>query len=800
MGNVREQYAAASVLTGSNLKTVAHSLALQELSSLTLPEIEAAADLIAQVVPAGNIPGMILNGLARLPGRRPPAEVVRRDMQLLFDGVERTLDKVVYGAMFAGPAAVIWGYQNLLKLAGKRPEDAFPDGTWQFYVAYALREDSARHANETAGFDRILRQHQIQLSAVDRLTAWTMAAIYCLHQYGELLHNEWRERVYTALLRQVTPGTAVYQAWEKQRPYGRTADAGRQSYPAFRRERFDRFLAEHLAALSPDQRGAWQEGVKQAEESEWPAYERQMTILAYLEAGPYGETGQPLPLDQAHVGLIHHGRYYLLPVCMPGSQQPLPVLTVRGQIAAIVDRPAGAAAGLTALAQVKRPALAGLRGKLSQAVRADLDMLRLAPILLNAGQRPRALPLAEVRQAERGVGDHALTIFDTGETFVFDQSHIFFDGAWGAALAEILTNEALSWAVYLNSRPPAEAGRPLFRAPAFAFTPADRQAIAGSPRISPEAAAETEAIEVKPMLALRKLFKQRSDLLQLTVNDLLVLYRAIHAATYRPKPALLAELQRLAATAGGREGVAAALQAIEESATTNPAILIPIDASQRSPKERLYPVSLEAPLAELDLLKLHRQTLAALDGYEQATGDRAAAYAHFDSLQRTYLAALAGFGQVMGRIKEVALLGESASVGTMKLLAHLPVPLQRLLDQIPGRFDVLNDLIKGREVFSNVGVVAPGSSLTRFITAKDDNDKKTLAWGVMTDARGVMRLSLRDFRPHVGLLAAAGRSDLARWVAQDYVDSYAAGMNKFVRELRRVTVASRETRLKHPLP
>jgi hypothetical protein len=140
-------------------------------------------------------------------------------------------------------------------------------------------------------------------------------------------------------------------------------------------------------------------------------------------------------------------------------------------------------------------------------------------------------------------------------------------------------------------------------------------------------------------------------------------------------------------------------------------------------------------------------------------------------------------------------MGEGASVGTIKLLAHMPTPLQRLLDQIPGRFDILNDIIKGREVFSNVGAVAPSSTLTRFITAKDDNDKKTLAWGVITDAQGVMRISLRDFRPHVGLLVAIGRKDLAVRIAQDYLDTYAHGLNAYVRDLRRITLASRETRL-----
>ena len=60
---------------------------------------------------------------------------------------------------------------------------------------------------------------------------------------------------------------------------------------------------------------------------------------------------------------------------------------------------------------------------------------------------------------ETGITVQAPLFIKTGETFVFDQSHIFFDGAWGTALSEIMTNEALSWAHYLSMLPsPAPAG------------------------------------------------------------------------------------------------------------------------------------------------------------------------------------------------------------------------------------------------------------------------------------------------------------------------------------------------------
>lgn len=800
-----KRYTEASRKTADSLKNIAQSPNIQDLSRLSLPEIEAVVDQVARVIPAGNVPGVILSGLARLSEHRLHLDTVRRDVDLLFKGVELVLDTAVYSAFFAGPAAVIWGYQNLLKLVGKGPDDAFPEGAWQFYVDYALREDTARHANETCGFDSLLNQHRLRLSVVDRITAWIMAAIHCLHQYEALLENEWRERVYTYLLRQVTadePDAAgyarLYRDWEKQRPYGRDPDCTpSETYPAYRRRKFDHFLAEATAGLRPELGRQWRQKVEAAEAQQLPAFQQQMSILAYLDPGPYGEKRTPLPLRQAHVGLIYQGRYYLIPACSAGGEQPLDVTAVRRQIATLIAYPADIPpARLTGLVGLKRAALAGLRQKVNQALLDELDTLRLAPILLNYEPRSPHLPLSELRQAERGIGDHALTMFDTGDTIIFDQSHIFFDGAWGAALAEILTNEALSWAVYLTTLPPARAGRLRPYAPAFQFQADEQELIRQAPPITPEVGAETEAVDIEAILNLRKLFKQRNDLIELTVNDLLVLYRAIHAVTYQPNPDLMATLESLAQAETTQPAAQAALSAIEDSRQINPAVVIPVDASQRNPRDRLYPMTFEAPLNELDLPHLRRQVMAALIAYQKAGGDRSQLYANFNRLQRRYLATLAGFGVMLSKAKEYALTGQSASTGTIKLLAYMPPLIQRMLDKVPGSVDILNDIIKGREVFSNVGAVAPSSTLTRFITAKDDNDKKTLAWGVITDATGVMRITLRDFRPHVGLLAAIGRKDLAVQMVQDYLDGYARDLNHFISDLERITQARRQTQPK----
>lgn len=793
----------ATQATIHTLRKIAYTQKVHELSSLSLPEIDKLVAAIARYAPAGNVPSVILNGLLRLPSRKPPAKTVKRDIYLLFKGIDQALlDKAVYGTFFAGPAAVLWAYQNLLKLAGKEVDASFPEGIWQFYIDYALRDDTARHACETHGFDTTLRQHGIQLSPVDRVTAWAMTAVYCLHQYYNLLENEWRERVYTTTLRDLTaklPNSDrfadLYTRWERSRPYGRGADVQPQEdYPAYRRRKFDAFLANALADLPAAVRTEWQKKIATAEAEALPAYQQQLSIRAYLEPALYGEERKPIPLEQLQIGIIHQGRYYLIPACADKNGRPQNIATMRGYIANLMNNPAKTApAQLAELTQMKRAAMPEFLGGTSEGLRQEITSLRQAPIWINTDQQSRHQPLANLRQAERAIGDQPLTIFDTGETFVFDLSHIFFDGIWGAAVAEILTNEALAWAVHLHSLPATTGPQNRPYAPELKLRPGDRQRIQAAPHVAPEVGAETTAVNLPAILQLRELFKQRNDLLRMTVNDLLVLYRTIHSLVYRPAPELVEQLELLLANGRTQPAAKAALAALQ-SQSNNPVILIPVDASRRSPRDRVYPMTFEVPLDNLDLIGEHQRTLAALRNYERANRSRQHIFGQFEKLQKSYLTMLAGFGEVLNQAKVRASTGESISVDTIRLLAHLPVPLQRLLDKIPGQFDVLNDLIKGREVFSNVGRVSPGSSLTRFMTAKDDNEKKELAWGVLTDADDLMHVTVRDFRPHVAMLTAVGRQDLAVRIIADQLDSFATGLNQYVHDLHRIVSTSYEKR------
>ena len=705
-------------------------------------------------------------------------------------------DEAVKKAFYNTPAAFLQQYQQLMKLAGKNPEAAFPEGTWQFYVDYALREDTARHACETRGFQKALINQQLRLSPIDRITTWVLTAVDCLQQYPRLLENEWRERVYTHALQQISYNpqhSKIYRRWERQRPFTiRNADDPAVDYPAFRRQRFDRFLATVLSTLPDPTRRDWEAAVSDATQKELTAYQTQLNILAYLKPTQFGEERITIPIEDAKIGLIIRGHYYVVSACQFGSSDPIEPEEVRNMVAAILNNPPSFdPTPISSLVRIRRLALNELRPKLSEKFQHAWGQVDNVPIWLNFDTEHHQQPLSFLRQGERALGDHALTIFDNGKTTVFDLSHIFFDGIWGASLAEILTSQAIHWAKRLISIPhtPAHTKRP---SPlTLQLADEEKKLIAKAPQLPVESGAESEKIALQKLQDLRNLFKQHIDFINLTVNDILILYRSIHAAAYQLEPRLILELKKLQ---NDPLKEAAATRALANLPTTpaqsttmaNPAILIPVDASQRSPKDRVYPMTFDVHITHLDLVSLHQRTLAALNIIERSDRNRLMALGRFSKLQQQYLETLSDVGQLLSRFKEQASQGKSLSIDSIKLLAHLPTPLQRLLDKIPNQFDAIYDIVKGREVFSNVGAVVPTSSLHRFITAKDDNEKKELAWGVLTDKNGTMRITLRDFRPHVTELTAVGHHDLAIQITQDQLNAYVSGFNLFVDDLIRI--------------
>jgi hypothetical protein len=813
---------------------------IRQLTRLSLPEIQAVQQEIANVFPAGNLPAFVLSGLLKLKERRLNPERVRQDVTALLRGAS-LIPEGLYGVFVAGPAVALYAYQKLLQLAGLDPANAFPQGPWQFYLQFSLREDTARHANETVGFQQALPP---SADPATMAAAWVCAGLEILYRYDDLLAADWTERAALRLLAEaaaeagvtgVAPFAGLVRDWKQVCPYHRPP--GASDYILHRQATFRHFLQERLAALPRGAQEHFNQHYRVRLADELPDYQEQLTLLASLEPDRYQEYRQPVPLWKAAIAFVWKGQTYLLPACqhdeqgaplcypahseaasplslrvttdeelydpagqplladrvgqvwyqdsgrLLGSLRPAAPDVVLGYVTGILSSPSSPNEGTPStldllLAESPRHLQQQLRGKLSMAAQAELAALRCAPIILNWDRHPYGLPLAYIRRGRRGIGDHALTLFRTERSIVFDQSHIFFDGVWGLAVAEIFTDSALHWYRQLADMPSASPTLP--PAPLTLYSTPEVETLAQPHRVKSEVAVESIAVDTHRLFRLRRWLRQRG--VQLTVNDLLLLYRSLYAAWYRPAVSVQQALEAFPSRAASPEAKAA-YQAIEATLArtreANPVILIPMDASHVSPKERVFPTSFCNPLTEIpDLFKVTLERYQAYRGHPDL-----AHWSTFDHARRELLAYLAAFGEVLDALKALTMRGESFNTATIRLLAHLPASLQHLLDQVPQRISVLNEIIKGSEVFSNVGRVAPGTSLTRFISAKDDGQTKELIWGILTDDQGRMCITLRDFRPFVPLLLALGEGDLANLLAQDYLDGYVRGLNSFVAEL-----------------
>lgn len=849
-----EAYRNAAAATLASINEAVSPAELTFYSNRSLAEVEALQEEVAAVIPAGNIVGLVLSGLVRLRGRNLPVEQAKSDVSALMRGLEmlprHILPSTLYGTFFAGPAAVLAAYQKLLTLAGKDPESAFPEGLWQFYLEFALREDSGRHTNETLGFQNALARYSLDLSEVDQLAAWVSAVSQLYFQYDDLLFNEWHELVYLNLLENTVLEAKMghklsfqrlTQAWAAQRPYHRGQDAkADENYPLYRRRRFDQFMQGRLSFLPEEHKNKMSEYYLERLDSELAAYQQQMTILATLNPERYRENREPLQLWQARIGVVHQGCYYLLPAChtdhagrpllfetqhpdspfealsvspegqlldrtgrllqsnrmgritdaktdqIRGYLRPAHFQAIRRQVAAILDHQASPAGEKPVPAELDTQLLAigrteqeRARQKISdQEVQQALSALKCSPVIINWDERAGELPLATIRQGKRGIGDHALTIFRTDHSMIFDQSHIFFDGTWGMAIAEILTGEAISWAAYFNS---LEIPEPAKQTPFYLSLPHRGELEKFPQKVSLEVSAESRRIDTAALYRLCKLLPQRHPDLKLTVNDLLILYRCEFGHEYRPSSAVEDSLFELQAqrTSEAQEVYRLINETIANSQAYNPSVLIPMNATGISPRERLYPTTFRNPFS--NLWTRYQQASNALNRY--TVNQTQPNWAIFTDERRSLLAQLHYFGELLRAYKKVALEGGSTSTATMKLLAHLPHSVLKLLDEIPRRIEILNEVIKGEEVFSNVGRVARGSSLCRFISAKDDNENKALVWAVLTDDNDVMHLSLRDFRPHVAALDKMDKIELAELILKDYLDAFAVGFNQFIANL-----------------
>lgn len=850
-------------------------------------------DLARRVAPARDLLAFLRSGLSQLETRTSLDENEGGLMSLLRKA--DVVGKGVFGTIIAGPAFLLAGWQKLLEMVGIESEDAFPQGTWQFYTEFGLREDPARHANETTGFNEAVPPDARE---VDLISAWLYQVILTYFEYDALLENEWSERVLLRLIdealdgavagdlaRERTPQWATLlpeqreqivqevhreyperiemgreerkralelhelnSGWVKRRPYKRDRSVPGETYPQYRRRIFLGYLADMSEKLPPDMgAGIWEEYHKRSE-SDLPAYQEQMTILKALTPERYKEEKENIPLWKAKVGLILNGHYYLIDVAArdkygnllifePGKAdelgspliletrrvdelrdqrgnrvsidrkgnvtietkrpqvkvlRPIPPQELKEQVAVCLrqsqesqtnSRPSDAD---LMLATAPRNQQRHLRGILPEGTQQEINFLRLAPAILHWDLRRRDQPIGYIRRGRRGVGDHALTIFRTESSFVFDMSHIFYDAIWGAALSQILTDGAIEQYQTFStiSTPALSPVKPFYQL-----------TLESSERFRQEAeqyqwyyeiVAESEDADLKKLNQLRKVLRDQEKI-YITVNDILTLYRSLHDVLYTPGVALQLELTKFRTESANDQKRLALFQQLEEMRvemrTANPSLLIPMDASFISPKLRLMPTTFRNPWPTLvDIYKATRQALEEAE--KRGTSQSRAA---FVSQRRTLMDHMLALAEYLAAVKRITRQGESFNVATLKLLAHLPPTMQGTLDLIPQRIGMLNEIIKGQEVFSNVGQVAPASSLTRFMSAKDDGETKEMVWGMMSTSDGHLKLTLRDFRRPIAQLIRLGYQYLAQLFTEDYLDSYARGLNVFSDDLRDIT-------------
>lgn len=798
-------------------------------------------------------------------------------------------NKSIFGLMFTLPAISLSLYQKLRARLSSSGAEAFPEGTWQFYTQFNLREDPARHANETEGFHRAITTLATE---VDQITTWIHRCSITLFEYESLLENEWVERTLLRLIHEAISEAVVEQmtvsrigihanpnapefadlkedirqneierieieaedikrnfglanlpeTWIKRRPFGKPPDSAKETYPQYRRRLFLEFLAEAAERLPATMGATVWDRYYDLSSTAMPAYQKQMSILYALKAELQQDQKQEIPIWQAKIGLALKGRYYLFSVAhhdrqgrllafKPGTPddpgeplilrydeeghlidqnrrrisidrkgnvtisiregqnrikvlRPTPPEILKGQIAAILEtasrQPRSTSTVDIRLAEAPRAFLPRLIQMLPPATQTELTQFEQTPIIINWDQRNQDDTLFKIRSARRGIGHHALTIFRTEKSFVFDQSHIFYDAIWGMMISQIITDGAIDTfpqVSELEADSDASPIAPLRLAGSRRFYQLAEQ----YPRPA-EVTAETSTLKLVQINYARKLLAQLN--IPVTVNDLLAFYRTLHDRAYTPGLALQRALMQF--RVAGHGIIADEIEADWQTRRReNISLLLPMDASFIEPRLRLFPATFKNFLPDFSSLYEEAVTLLNQATYNPTPQIKE----QFLKVRGQLLANLLVMVEYFNMLKRITRQGESLSTAAIKYLAHLPPGMQGTLDMIPQHVGALNEILKGQEVFSNVGRVAPTSSLVRFMSAKDDGQSKKLVWGVMCDRDGVLKVSLRDFRSHIAKLSKLNKEDLASLVTQDYLEAYARGLNQFAEDLARIALA-----------
>lgn len=755
------------------------------VSQISVAERNELIEEVSRIIPAGNVVNFVFSGIIHARGRETieiNAATGRSHMNALFKGLSMMRDNMFYQLAFAGPATILAGYNMLLQLAGADPAKYLPEGAWQFYVEFGLREDAAHHQNETIAFQNLIASFRRAPDEAIQLSAWVLSVMSLIKDYEQLMALQWEELVRLEAIEETTGLTNLHREWQKVRPY--SAPDLETNLVAYRQQRFEEFCNYYLSTVSESQWQAFSNSwfnpeIQDERGRQARAYVRQLSIYRNLIPGEYSDERYPIRPEDLHVGIIYKDNYYLIPIVNPETPEEIThvvqtvqnILRNKVEPLAEIDR---------VLVTTPRNVQLRVRGTLNREQQDAITRLHSAPIFINWDKANRNQPLTMIRNGRRGIGDHALTLFRTDSSMVFDFSHIFFDGPWAMAIAEMLTNEAMKYLHIGQNQsvaPNPQAITPLNLKATTKFL----RTISKYPQHITHISAEVSR-PIEPLQQLRRVIQARTGL-RITINDLLVLYRTIFNQYYQPSDALQKALKRIAKDKRSAVLARNIDNMISTKQTANPSLLIPIDATRYDPKERIFPSPFRSPLpnfrAEHETLLQLRQSASQ----RKLFGQNKNSIQQFLEERQRYVGYLQAFGELMQRYREIAVEGNSMGTMAIRLIAGLPEAMQQLMDEIPGNLSVVNEAIKGEEVFSNVGRVVQHSSIIRFASAKDDNDKKVLVWGIMTDDDNTLYITLRDFRPPVLDLVREGHEDIALLVTQDFLNAYMDGLYRFAEEM-----------------
>ena len=301
-----------------------------ELTRMNLDEVTELAEDVARVLPAGNVVTMVFSQLSSIKGKHVTDNQTRQMMGLLKQGMSTFMDKATYLAFYTTPSILIQGYQQLLELAGQDPSAAFPNGTWQFYLEFGLREDTARHACETRGLQWAIQQEGLAVDEADQLAAWLLANAWLIEHYDYFIWEEWRERILLNKLSEFLGYPRISAKWAIRRPYA-VPNGVDMDYITYRQGAFHAFIMEALSTkLREKQANQTLHGWYQDEtllHDERVRYRNQMSICSTLEPHDFSDQRFALPLAQSQIAVFYNGDYYFVPVVHNGER--LDITTMR---------------------------------------------------------------------------------------------------------------------------------------------------------------------------------------------------------------------------------------------------------------------------------------------------------------------------------------------------------------------------------------------------------------------------------------------------------------------------------------